>query len=365
MHVAEASDNQRDAWDAFVQQSPAGSFLQSWSWGEFQRAAGFPITRLVVCDSQPETPKRPVALGALRAHNAELVAACLLVQRPLPLKHIFWYAPWGPVLPSESTLPAADGPGTILKLFTGTLRERMAKRAVFVRVEPRLSDSMRATALLSASGYMLTGKGIQPKDSLILDLAQSEDDLLRGMHPKARYNIRVARRHGVEVISRTDAEGLRMFLVLAREVERRGEFHYHPESYYAAMLRTLAPSGMLEILVALYRGAPLAAHLLVRFGNTVTYAHGASSALRRQVMAPHLLQWEGILRAKAAGATRYDFFGIAPPGAPTTHPWYGITRFKTGFGGAEEHFIGAADLIGDAALYRAYEVGRSLRALLR
>lgn len=360
MHVAEASDNQRDAWDAFVQQSPTGSFLQSWSWGEFQRAAGFPVMRLLVRDAQPET------------HNAELVAACLLAQRPLPFKNTFWYAPWGPVLrAADVTISTADDQGTLFRLLAETLRERMAKRAVFVRVEPRLSDSTRATALLSASGYVLTGKGIQPKDSLVLDLAQSEDTLLRGMHPKARYNIRIARRHGVEVISRTDAEGLRVFLILAREVERRGEFHYHPESYYAAMLRTLAPSGMLEILVALYRGVPLAAHLLVRFGNTVTYAHGASSALRRQVMAPHLLQWEGILRAKAAGATRYDFFGIAPqkPDAgyrkPDSHPWYGITRFKKGFGGTEEHFVGAADLIGDAALYRAVEIGRSLRAFLR
>ncbi len=296
-----------------------------------------------------------------------LAAVCLLVQRPLPLKRFFLTAPWGPVLRDPAVaLPGAqvDAAETFAEL-TRSLRERLHGGGFFARVEPKLPADARTAAALVAHGYVQPGRSIQPKDTLILNLEKTEDDLLRDMHPKTRYNIRLARRHDIAVASQPDAEGLQVFLQLAREVQRRGEFHYHTERYYAAMLRTLAPIGMLDILVARHHGVPLAAHILLRFGTTVTYAHGASSAQKKSVMAPHLLQWEGMLRAKAQGASRYDLFGIAPPRAPVTHAWTGVTRFKRGFGGTEEHFIGAADLVGDHALYRAYEVGRSLRALLR
>jgi hypothetical protein len=33
------SDNQKEQWDQFVIQN-SGSFLQSWSWGEFQESLG-------------------------------------------------------------------------------------------------------------------------------------------------------------------------------------------------------------------------------------------------------------------------------------------------------------------------------------
>lgn len=353
MRVVEATDDLKGAWDTFVSASPMGSFLQSWAWGDFQRAAGFPVIRLAVVgdsDTQPPT------LNPLRS-------VCLLVRRSLPF-HAFWlYAPWGPVL--RATDAGLVEVRDILAALTTHLRGMLGGRGVFLRAEPKLPVSRDVQRVYARLGFVFLGRGIQPKDTLVLDLMPSEDELLRGMHPKARYNVRVARRQGVVVREETNEAGLATFLALAREVERQGRFHYHPEGYYRAMLHTLAPRGMLTILTAAHKGTPLAAHLLVRFGNVVIYAHGASSSERRHVMAPHLLQWEGILRAKAAGATRYDFFGIAPEGASATHPWFGISRFKRGFGGTEEHTPGIADLITNRPLYRALESGRGLRALLR
>lgn len=354
MHVTEATDNLQDAWDTFVLDSPLGSFLQSWAWGDFQRAAGFPVMRLAVVggsDTQPPTPNT-------------LAAVCLLVRRSLPFRAFWLYAPWGPVLMAADA-GCAEGAQDALAALTAHLRGTLGSRGVFLRIESKLPASRDTQRIYMRLGFVFPGHGIQPKHTLVLNLAPSEDELLRGMHPKTRYNIRIARRQGVVVSDETNEGGLAKFLALAREVERQGRFHYHPEGYYRAMLRALGPRGMLTILIAAYKGMPLAAHLLVRFGGTVTYAHGASSNQRRSAMAPPLLQWDGILRAKAAGATRYDFFGIAPPGASATHPWYGITRFKRGFGGTEGHFFGAADLVGDMPYYRAYEIGRSLRTLLR
>lgn len=352
MHVAEVAERDRAAWDAFVRASPVGSFLQSWRWGDFQRAAGFRILRLMI--------RREAATN-------DIEAVCLLVYRSLLLGRSYLVAPWGPVFRS-TLLPPAGAPdegARAFGAFTRELRARMAGSCVFAHLEPKLPAAPRRDRVLAGYGYRPHARSIQPAHTLVVHLTQSEDELLRAMHPKTRYNIRVASRSGVTVAEQTDTNGLDAFLALAQEVERKGRFRYHPAAYYGAMLETLKPQQMLRILVARHNGNVLAASLLVSFGDTVTYAHGASSQQKKHVMAPYLLHWEGMLRARAAGARRYDFFGIAPPGASVAHPWFGITRFKQGFGGVEEHYIGAADLVGDPALYRAYEVGRGLRALLR
>lgn len=350
LRVVEATDDLRDTWDAFVARAPTGSFLQSWAWGTFQRAAGFRIIRLLVRCSVGD----------------DIRAVCLLVSRPLPMRRSYLLAPWGPVLrATDLAAPIAREDAAAFAAFSDALRSRFSGEVVFVHIEPLLPATDAHFSALAAYGYRVHERSIEPKDTLLINLTLSEDDLLRGMHPKTRYNIRLARRHGVAVTERTDAQGLAAFLNLAHHAEQRGRFRYHPESYYRAMLETLAPLGMLNILVAVHRGEPLAVHLLFRFGDTVTYGHGAASDRRKHVMAPAFLQWEGMLRAKAAGATRYDLFGIAPPGASAAHRWFGITRFKRGFGGSEEHYVGGADLIGDPVTYRLYEVGRSIQKFLR
>ena len=294
--------------------------------------------------------------------SQDLSAVCLLVYRPVPFQRGYLAAPWGPVF--SSTDEGASAVNSALRALTERLRAGSG-RAIFVRIEPRAPATAAWKNLFLSQGYVVGSRNIQPKDTRVIDLTKTEDDLLRAMHPKTRYNIRVARRHGVQVEERTNPGGLKTFLTLAQETERRGRFHYHPKRHYEAMLDVLGPARLLHILIASYRGIPLAVHLLVRFGSIMTYAHGASSEQRKSVMAPHLLHWEGMLRAKAQGVARFDLFGIAQPEAPASHPWFGISRFKEGFGGAEEHYIGASDLVCDTALYRAYEIGRGLRGLLQ
>ena len=89
---------------------------------------------------------------------------------------------------------------------------------------------------------------------------------------------------------------------------------------------------------------------MLYFKDTVIYAHGASSDEHKNLMAPHLLQWEAIKDAKNKGFKYYDFFGIARSGEKKDS-WTGITRFKMGFAPEDSKFaryvqyIGAFDII--------------------
>ncbi len=352
MRVVEATERDRDAWDAFSARAPSGSFLQSWGWGMFQEAAGFRIRRLVAAEER----------GAM-------VAVCLLVERPLPFGQRSWYAPWGPVVAGRVDGGAGKGGTVDTNVLEETLRGMRTVvgggsglAPVYLRAEPKVPHDPPVISAVRRAGFAVLGRGVQPRDTLVLDLTQSEDDLLRGMHPKTRYNIRLAVRHGAVVEEQGAAPGVETFLTLAHEVQGKGVFHYHPDAYYRALGETLHPPTALRVLVTVHKGMPLAAGLFIRFGSTVTYAHGASTVRRKHVMAPHLLHWEAMRRAKADGATEYDFFGIAPTNSPL-HPWAGITRFKQGFGGTTEHAIGICDAILDPVRYRLYTIARGLRGI--
>lgn len=347
MTVRRAAPDDRQAWDAFVRRSPTGSFLQSWAWGTFQERAGFRISRLLVAsDGAP---------GDIRA-------AGLFVERPMPFARHAVYAPWGPVVGAPDV--AARGPACVRDVLRQIAAHVAARddRPIFLRVELRVPRGPEILSALAEAGFTPLHRGVQPMDTRVVDLDPSDDDLLRQMRPKTRYNIRVASRNGVTVEEDTSPRGLRVFRCLAEEAERRGRFRYHPAAYYAAMLETLGAERMLRILIARHKGMPLVAGLFISFGDTVTYAHGASSKNRSHVMAPYLLHWEALREAKSRGARRYDFFGIAPR-TSVSHSWAGITRFKRGFGGAEQHFPGVADAVFDPLRYRFLRVARGARLL--
>ncbi|MFH2104837.1 MAG: peptidoglycan bridge formation glycyltransferase FemA/FemB family protein, partial [Parcubacteria group bacterium] len=79
------------------------------------------------------------------------------------------------------------------------------------------------------------------------------------------------------------------------------------------------------------------------------------------LMAPHLLQWEAIKEAKKRDLQYYDFGGIAPADANKNHPWSGITRFKRGFGGEEQNWVGALELAYRPGWYWGYNFLRGRR----
>ncbi|MBI4022521.1 MAG: peptidoglycan bridge formation glycyltransferase FemA/FemB family protein [Candidatus Andersenbacteria bacterium] len=358
-----------ETWDVFVARAPGGSFLQSWGWGEVQRRFGVSIWRLA------------------EWRGAELVAAALVLKRPVPSGQGWLYVPRGPLTDGAGEVEIGNA---LQNQLTAKAREQ---RAIFVRVEPPAAvpaggaAENKLSGLGLGSGWQKADHDVQPRNTLVVDVRPSDEEMLAAMHPKTRYNIGLARRHGVTVRFSQEAADLDSFLRLGRDVAARSVFRFHPDDYYWSLWRVLSggtsstpgvdgetpgvfpvPRAVLELAVAEHEEDVLAVHLLVSFGDTVTYVHGASSSRRRGLMAPHLLQWESMRRTKARGFRYYDFFGIAPPFAEATggkppgdpHPWVGITRFKEGFGGQRVSYPGAYDFVLNSLTYWLYNAARRL-----
>lgn len=206
------------------------------------------------------------------------------------------------------------------ELCEGIIAAARAERSLAVFFSPM-------NPLPPMDGLRPSGRSVQAEATRIVDLGLSEAELIAQMHPKGRYNIRVAEKNGVTVEESNDAE---TFYRLLRETGERDGFGILPQSRYRAFLDHLQGS---FLLIAKAHGRPIAGLLGVVFGEQGIYYYGASSYASRALMAPYALQWASIRHCKGLGCISYDLLGVAPPNAPRNHSWAGISDFKAKFGG--------------------------------
>lgn len=338
MHASEAVRAEESRWNAFVASSPARSFLQTWAWGNAQERMGVWCSRIVVED------------------KGKIVATALVIERSLKLGYAWLYVPRGPIFAENLSESDKQAAWKVLEEKFNSLAEE--KGSFFIRIDPLLESFAR-------EAWRKSSREVQPQHTLLLDLAKPEDALLAQMRPKMRYNIRLAEKKGVQVRFSFEPKDVDIFLSLCEGVEKRTGFSYHPDAYYKSIIDVLGKSGMAELAIAEVEGRPAAAHLMIYADGVATYAHGASDHAYRDSMAPTILYWKTILRAKEKGMQTYDFFGVAPEDADSDHPWAGITRIKTGFGGTRASYCGAYDLVLNEALYTMFNITRTAKTIFK
>ncbi len=310
------------------------SFLQSKSWEKFQNSVGNQTFR---------------------------IDDILLIKKNLPMRKSYFYAPR-----VNCGLQIAD-----CRLFFDKIKELEKKEnAIFLKFEPIEELKIENFKLKIARSA-----DVQPSKTIILDLEKSEEELLKNMRQKTRYNIRLAEKKGVEI---RESNEVNDFWSLMEETMKRDGFLAYKKEYYSKMLKVddkiATPSDSFQtrndmsvkLYVAEYEGKVLAAGIFVFYGDTVTYLHGASTHEHKNVMAPYLLHWEMIKLAKSRGCKYYDFYGISEK------KWHGVTRFKRGFarldsarqGGEEINYPGAYDIIYSRFWYVLYKIFKKIRRII-
>jgi len=233
------------------------------------------------------------------------------------------------------------------------------EKVIFVKIEPDVLE-------VEASPYRFKNLILSPKvnfypHSFFLDLTQSEEKLLENMHPKTRYNIKVAARHGVVVEEATNEKGFDSYLKLLVETGKRQGFFIHNQKYHENLWNILKSSDIPHIFLAKFQNQVLSAFMIFKFKDKIYYPYGASTENNRQVMAPNLLMWEVIRWAKSQGCKSFDMWGALPPDAKEGDYGYGFHRFKIGYGPKLVKFIGTYDYVINPLLYRIFIITDSLR----
>lgn len=221
-----------------------------------------------------------------------------------------------------------------LKEFKEKLQQLAKKHgSLFAKIEtlttknPPHKNLQKIQENLKKTGFKIAHKEYLPKFTLVIDLNQSEEEILAQMKPKGRYNIRLAQKKNLAIKESTNIDD---FYQLLTETTTRDGFQGQKKEYYKKLLETLGNKAKLYIT---YLGKePIAALILTFHKDTATYYYGASSNKHRNLMAPYLLQWHAITESKKQGYKYYDFLGVADPNNPND-PLKGVSQFKHKFRG--------------------------------
>lgn len=316
----------REEWNEFVVRHD-GSFLQSFEWAEFQEKAGNTVARIMI------------------KKDGTIVLCANVILHALPLKKAYWYVPYGPVIAKGEHQKKEP-----IRFFAERFARGAGERAIFLKIEP---EEMSARELFVPT--CVPSAASQPQETVIVDCSLSEEELLAQMKPKTRYNIKVAQRHGVKVVSPDDQTKLdpEIFLSLLSLTAERHRFRTHIIPYYRTMLEALVPKeGAItrntctaRLFFAQYEGEVVACALVMFFGKRATYLHGASTTAQKNIMAPYALHWEIMKYVKQTGYAEYDLWGVATDGSSEEikRKWGGFSRFKLGFCGNVVKRPGACD----------------------
>ena len=200
--------------------------------------------------------------------------------------------------------------------------------------------------------------------SLVVDIRGSENRILGRMKSKTRYNIGLALRKGIRVF-RAEADQLPQFHELYEETAARNGFTSGDERYFSALFSTEnGEDGRSEAVLLLAAHGPdvLAGAIVTITGNYAYFLHGASSDRKRHLMASYALHWEAMRYARSRHCLVYDMGAVAPADF-SDHEFYGLYRFKTGFGGRIVHRAGSWDFPLDDTAYSAFRNHEVLQSL--
>lgn len=366
---------QAEAWNKVITSLPDPHLLQTWEWGKFKARFGWEPFYMVWTRAGERVVLNTDA-SALDTTKEPVDAAALVLQRTIPIRGFaavlrVLYAPKGPLLRDWGDAPLRQ---LVLSDLCDLGRQQ---GAIFIKIDPdvRLGEGLPAmeentqaecqgnqvVSDLKAHGWVFSAEQIQFRNTIELDLTVSEEILLARMKQKTRYNIRLAQRKGV-IVRAGGLDDLSALFRMYAETSVRDGFVIRDEGYYRLLWKTFLtdqtssiPSEQpyAKVLVAEVSGEAVAALFVFYFAEKAWYLLGMSRDAHREKMPNHLLQWEAIRQAKAAGCRVYDLWG-APDEFVESDPLWGVYRFKEGLGGVVVRHLGAWDLPLRPFYYRLY-----------
>jgi lipid II:glycine glycyltransferase (peptidoglycan interpeptide bridge formation enzyme) len=306
-------ESSQEKWDAWASPAPHATFLQSWAWGEGQKALGKRVSRFVIED------------------NGEALFLAQAIEEKRKFL-TYWFVPGGPVGVGKYRVSSIEY--RVWEQVTELLKKRLLRgSAVFLRIEPLIecgSDVSHST--IHDSCAWIPTASFSPAVHWMVDLrGKTEEWLLLEMEQKTRYNVRLGQKNKVTTRLSTEGKDFAVFLQLMKETGIRNNITTHTDRYLSNTFFAMAELGMATLRIAEYEGKILAGSIEVSFGDTVTYLHGASSTALRETKAPNVLQWEAMRDALRNGYGWYDFGGCNPVDA-SNHLYKksleGVTRFN-------------------------------------
>jgi len=331
-------------WGAFVGAQPRANVLQQPAWGELKAAFGWQVTRVALADDKNR-----------------IVAGAQILFRALPLRRfsgMMAYIGMGPYVTDNDQW----------KPLWGAIHKRARRQnASFLKWEPGIYIN-EAAPDFAAWDFSPSPQTIQPPRTILIDIRDDDESILARMNQGTRRKIRQSQKSEIRYYE-APREGLAIFNQMMRTTGSRNAFGVHEAKYYERAYDLFVPAGDAALILAEHEGDALAGIMVFAKGKTAWYLYGASSDVKRNLMATYGIQWAAIQWAKARGCDYYDLWGIPDEDEATLEAQFqeredglwGVYGFKRGWGGQVVRSAGTWDKVYNPLVYQAYRLALKIQ----
>lgn len=321
----------KKTWNDFILNNSHTDILQSWEWGETKKIEGWKPYRFGVKDGLEEYD----------FEEGELLVGAQVLVKTYKFFGKLAYIPHGPVF---VTPPDKDLPTALWRKFEqGLVKWAKSKSIYTIELEPKATfHEARYGEYKFLENWSICNRNRQPKYKLIMDITKTKDEILAGMEKNTRYNVRYAKRKGVEVNKyRFDDPKIeevldRFYNLVLKMQERADGYPVRSKKYFEHLIENFKGTGNMMFIEAEYDGDVVAMNISQFTDYWASSFYAGSIRKHSKKKPPYLLRWESILEAKKRGCKIYDFWGIVPD----SKHHKGYSRHKLSFGGDRVDFVG-------------------------
>jgi lipid II:glycine glycyltransferase (peptidoglycan interpeptide bridge formation enzyme) len=326
MRASPAGPADVQAWDELVIGTGRAHLLQTIAWADLKALTGWGVRRFLLED-----------------HGGARKGVAQVLTKRLPLGITVAYSPRGPLV-EPALLPEA---------IVAIRRALAAERCASLLCDPEAPAAESDREELARAGVRPSPVYVQPRRTLLMDLAGEPEELLAAMKKKTRQYIHKAERAGVVTEETRDLD---RYLAVLRAVAVRDRFSVHSREYFERLLAGFGDRA--HLLMARVGDDDAGAMLVVRMADRAWELYGGWSGTHAEERPFYLLKWRTMLRVRALGARRYDMWGLAEG---KDDPLAGVENFKLGFGGEVVEWIGALETPVHPLLYPLWRLAARRR----
>jgi len=260
---------QKEIWEDFLLKCKEKTFLQSWSWGEFQIKMGNKIWRL----------------GIFEKDN---LVGTALVSKIKAKRGTFLLVQHGPIFIFDNNIE-------FFKFFINELKKiGKTEKAIFIRVSSLRERNEENKNIFKDLGFIESPMHANAYEaSWKLDVTPNEEELLVNMRKTTRYLIRQAQKNTNIVIERSgDPDNLKIYQELNEKVAKRQDFVPFSYEYIKNEFEVFSKDNQCLLFFGIYEEEIAAAAMVVFWSGIGFYHQAASDHRYAKYSIPYLIQWK-------------------------------------------------------------------------
>ncbi len=328
----------KSEWDKFIKSFKESNFLQSWDFYEFHASRGNKVVRRLFLDDG-----KIIGAYAGVVENAK--------------RGRYMAIAGGPILDWKNK-------SLVKKVFTDIEDQGRKADCVFIRVRPQLELSEKSLKLFKELGLKKAPMYLSVEYAGILDLNNSEEEILKNASQGFRRKLRKAEKNDIKIETSTDPKIAKEFYELEVAHAKRQGYVAFSKSFLEKQFKAFMENDEAIVYIAKKDGEILAENFIIFYGDEASYHYGVSTDLGTKYSAAPLLHLKSMEEARKRGITRYNLWGIVGLDEKN-HRFYGVSEFKRSFGCSELKYTPAHDLILKKSKYLINKTVETARKKIR